>query len=258
MGKHNHRIPTPSDEVKTSIPQNITPHKKTVGKVIANNPKRFVFSFRYWKQIEYFGLDKVKLTWFVSLLDKLTELSEEPLDAFRKDYQKKNANRYHSINWGQRNIPIKRNELDWLPPDYRDNEKEYIFYQIMITKGLGRIAGFWDENDIFYIILLDPFHNFQPTRDTNYRVDRCSPLNNMYSSLLDDVRQTKQSFSCTQSSCSLQNLLNSMPLRMRPRFNAVLFHLNDDQLRKMEELLDTGKCKTLDEILIAGIDYISA
>jgi hypothetical protein len=253
------KIPQQTVKSQNKIPEKSKTRTTTVGKTsIPAKPKTVNFSFQFWRQIEYFSLNKSDLKWFVALLDKLTELSSELLDEFRSNRRRQGAVRYHPVKWDQKNIPIKRSDLTWLDKDYRDNEKEWDFYQIHITKGLGCMVGFWDEQGIFNIVLLDPHHNIYPTKRTGYRVDKCYPLENMYSSLIDDIRQTRQDHNCPNTGCSLQTQLRNMPLTMRSHFNIVLFHLSNEQLTKMEQLLDGGQCKTLDEILIAGIDYISA
>lgn len=98
--------------------------KPIVGNVIpANRPvildkekdqRNWSFSFRYYSQAEYFGLGETSTKWFVSLLERLRDLCKENIDSFFKDYGVKDANRYHKINWDAKNIPISRNEIDWV------------------------------------------------------------------------------------------------------------------------------------------------
>ena len=54
-------------------------------------PKRWTFSFRYWKEIDYFGLSESKTKWFVSLMVRLGELSKHEIDRFPADHQEKAA-----------------------------------------------------------------------------------------------------------------------------------------------------------------------
>ncbi len=59
--------------------------KKASGVPASPDPRRWAFSFRFWRQTEFFGLDKAQPTWFVSLLERLAELSGLVIDDFRSD-----------------------------------------------------------------------------------------------------------------------------------------------------------------------------
>jgi hypothetical protein len=177
-------------------------------------PRRWVFSFRFWRQIEFFGLDKSQPSWFVSLLDRLAELSELEIDDFRSDPASKRYHRYHGIDWDQKNIPIKREDLTWLEPDYRDNPAEYPLVQFMVSKALGRVVGFWDENDVFCVVLLDPLHNIQPSKYHSYKIDPCSPLSCEYTSLLVDINKIRGQ-ECIAEQCPVRLALDGIPVRER-------------------------------------------
>jgi len=166
--------------------------------------KLWRFSFRFWKQIRYFGLNKSKPTWFVSLLDRLVDYSKEERDAPFKDFRKKEVYRLHEINWQQTGIPISRNDLNWVEKAYLENDADYPFYQLQITQTLGRIIGFFDESDIFNIVLLDPLHNAQPTKSTNYKVDDCSPLPNDFAILLSNTQKIADVHWCKDDECRMR------------------------------------------------------
>ncbi|WP_157667053.1 hypothetical protein [Vibrio alginolyticus] len=99
--------------------------------------KKWTFSFQYWKQIEFFGLDKSNPSWFVSLIEKLKDLSGKDVKNFVSTGEQRDAWRYHNINWNQTNIPIQREDLDWLDKDYRENEAEYPIVQFQVSQALG-------------------------------------------------------------------------------------------------------------------------
>lgn len=149
--------------------------------------KLWTFSFRFWRQLENFGFNgaNLDLRWFVSLLDQLKALSAEKVDDIRRgrDSRKAEVLRYHEINWSQRNIPLQRQDFNWLPGDFLNNEAEYPFYQFQISTGNGRIVGFWDNEDVFNVLLLDPRHNMQPSKNFNYSVDPCQPMRNQFEEL---------------------------------------------------------------------------
>lgn len=106
------------------------------------NTLKTTFSFKYFKQIDYFGLDRVDSKWFVSLLDRLSEFSTENITDFLSNRQKKEAYRFHPINWNQKNIPIKIHHLNWVDSAYIDNQDSYPMMQFQISKAFGRIVGF--------------------------------------------------------------------------------------------------------------------
>ena len=51
--------------------------------------KQWAFSFRFWNQVEFFGLDHTPKKWFVSLLEILKELSNKEVDKFIGDSSQK-------------------------------------------------------------------------------------------------------------------------------------------------------------------------
>lgn len=218
-------------------------------------PKRWAFSFRFWRQREYFGLDGVPDKWFVSLIEKLKDFSNETVDEFLKDGRKKDAYRFHEISWTQKNIPVQRQDFNWIDSDYLWNEVDYPFYQFQISKALGRVVGFWDENQIFNILLLDPYHNIQPSKEYGYKVNPCSPLPSEYSSLIDDIRRLKQHHNCKNSECTLQKALMDLPGCFRS-FNVVFFHLDDKMLDQLRQLVESGQYTTVDEVLQTAIEYL--
>jgi hypothetical protein len=75
--------------------------------------------------------------------------------------------RCHPIDWSAKNIPIAKDEIDWIG-DYSSDEIEFV--QFSISTGRGRIVGFFDDEQIFNVVLLDPMHNIQPSKKRNYQV----------------------------------------------------------------------------------------
>ena len=146
--------------------------------IIKDQKKRlWSFSFKYFRQIDYFGIDGMQNKWFISLLEKLQELSNYDVNLLAVNIPLKNANRYHIINWDAKNIPIKRSDIDWIEKDIIDNEEDFPFFQFQLSKALGRIVGFWESDySTFNIVLLDPKHNLQPSKRFDYKVDNTSIL----------------------------------------------------------------------------------
>src|SRR5262249_19783470 len=67
--------------------------------------KKWRFSFRYWRQTEYFGIDQCDKSWFASVLTRFAEVSSLDVeDALAGSYG--SSLRCHPINWNAKNIPI--------------------------------------------------------------------------------------------------------------------------------------------------------
>lgn len=138
----------------------------------ANTPEKqfFRFSLRYWDQIQHFGLGQSDNSWFVALLKRLRDLCDARLEDVLEDFAVKDSLRIHDIDWAAKGMEVKLSNLESLPETYRQNQAEYPIMQIHISKANGRIIGFFDENQCFNIVLLDPNHNMQPSKFTGYKI----------------------------------------------------------------------------------------
>jgi len=217
--------------------------------------KKWRFSFRFWRQIEYFGLDRCSPSWFVSFLERLQDLSNQEIKSFISDGTTKEAYRYHTIDWNQKNIPIQRKDLVWIDEDYRENEMEFPLLQFQISKSLGRIVGFWDEFNVFNIVLLDPLHNIQPAKSHHYKVNDCSPLSCDYSSLLYDIEKIKNQSHCTNPNCAYAQRLNNLPSKIN-YINVLMHYIDDIDLKAANQLIKQKKANSLTEIFQYGIAYL--
>ena len=126
-------------------------------------PRRFVFSFRFFKEDRYFGIGGKDSGWFSSVLSKLAEISSASYDELMSNMRAKQIWRLHEIDWSANNIPVLRQNLTWLDKPYIDNTTEFPFFQFQITTAHGRVVGFWDETGVFNVVFLDPLHNMQPS-----------------------------------------------------------------------------------------------
>lgn len=153
------KIITEESNYKPLIPQ--TDHK---------NLKYFSFSFKYFNQIRYFGVGNKDATWFANLYDRLKDLSNKT-NAMLEDSKLRFDYRMHPINWNAKNCPITIDDLG-LPRIITDNMEDDFIWQFQLSKGTGRVVGFFNEDHtIFYVVLLDPEHNIQPAGDYNYTVN---------------------------------------------------------------------------------------
>lgn len=140
----------------------------------------------------------------MSLLDKLQALSYKTLEDVLQDAD---SWRWHRINWNQKNIPITKESLDWLPKSLIESE-EIEFYQFQISTALGRVVGFFDPDYTFQVVLLDPMHNAQPSKNYGYKVDDARVLNTEYQSLIHKIRQVKSKIEshCPSKPCEVSKL----------------------------------------------------
>jgi hypothetical protein len=167
---------------------NNTPESKPkLGQQPLDNFDSFLtFSFRFFDQRKYFGITEAKENSLKNLIIRLSELSKRKLSELERMKQEKGL-RFHQINWQQEKIPIQRKDLDWLPNEYLENDDEYPIMQLSISTALGRFAGFFDENNVFNIVLLDFQHNLQPSKSFGYKVDTTTIFKCDYSSTISRI-----------------------------------------------------------------------
>lgn len=229
---------------------------------VTSSPKesnKFSFSFRFWKQIEYFGLSNSETKWFVSLLNQLNNLSSIDIDDFLKDGKQRNAYRYHKIKWDQKNIPVQRLELDWVDPFYLDNKDDYPFVQFKISFSFGRIIGFLDENRVFNVVLLDPLHNIQPSKLYNYKVDNCYPLACKHTTLLSNINEILERESCPKNhDCSILNQFKILPLNNCLTAGVFIYLLKEHNYKEILRLIEEGTCDSVEQVLEYGINHIDS
>lgn len=82
--------------------------------------------------------------------------------------------RCHDVKWGDASN-FTRGYFSWIPSPYFEAEEEYPLVQFMVSTGLGRVVGFFDEQDVFQIVAFDPQHNIQKSKGRTGRKD-CQPI----------------------------------------------------------------------------------
>ncbi|MGY4413195.1 hypothetical protein ACVWW4_004931 [Bradyrhizobium sp. LB7.1] len=239
---------------------NNIPHKPVPGYVPAKAPrplpgnippkKKWKFSFRYWRQVEYFGIDQCDKSWFASVLTRFSEVSSLHVeDALSGSYGP--SLRCHSIDWNAKNIPISRESIDWIA-DYANEEIEFL--QFSISTGRGRVVGFFDSEQTFNIVLLDPMHNIQPSAKHNYQV-RATYISQCAITKLS-VTFEKAITSCEHLSADQQGgLLAILRAQNFKYFDAAVhISISDGHLKKAYEFARVGVITDLGELLEATID----
>jgi hypothetical protein len=147
-------------------------------------PERcWVFGFRWWRQVKNFGFDDVVNAdkWFVSLMERLQHLGAESVDhvvdAMHAGGGIAGGLRCHPIDHDHEHVTMERAEFDWVAADYLDDEEHYPILQFQVSTALGRVIGFFDENWVFQILLLDPHHNLWLSKYADYKTRKTGLLN---------------------------------------------------------------------------------
>lgn len=215
----------------------------------------WTFSFRYFKEIENFGLNRIQPSWFSSLLVRLNELSNKAITDITSNPSARDAWRYHEINWSQKNIPIQYDDLEWVDQAYRGNQEDFPLYQFQISQALGRVVGFWDEKQVFNIVLLDPMHNIQPSKSYNYKVDACYPNESEYSKLLLKINRVASESVCSASCPFPGELRNIHSFDLKDKTSILILSISDAQSLSLDSTLDAiGDSSNAIDLLMYAID----
>jgi hypothetical protein len=212
------------------------------------------FSFKFFNQVEYFGLGDVRSSWFVSLLERLRDISRIDPESLNNSSSSAHGIRYHKIDWAARGIPVTRQDFKWLDKVILENENDFPFYQFHVSKAVGRVIGFWNNtSQVFYILVLDPMHNLQPSKRNNYQVRRTSTIDCQYTSLLRDIESLKsKALKCSE--CEFSTFVRRLPSPAIGE-NALIFFLDKSYLEELIAKLDSNS--TISQIIELGIIHAS-
>jgi hypothetical protein len=216
--------------------------------------EKWVFSFRFWRQIENFQVGGVKNSWYISLLERLAEVSQIDREEMLRDAVLQGGIRFHEIDWNAKNVPLRRSDLDWLDKDYLKNEEEYPIYQFHVSKALGRVVGFFDERQIFNIVLLDPNHNIQPSDYNDYRIRPTIEGSCQFSQIVSVARRSVAA--CSHDGCAVRSTLVEALVAETTKATGgvVVLNLRDDLAQRLRELQKRGLADSLDEVLTYAIE----
>ena len=215
--------------------------------------KYFTFSFRYWSEPAYFGLGDVDAGWYRSLIGRLNGFSKEKVARFADDRDFQDAIRYHVVDWDLRNVPLNRSDLTWLPPAIRNNEDEFPIYQFHLSKAVGRIHGFWDSEHCFNIVLLDPLHNLQPSKDVGYVVRPTTPSHCEFSALKVAL-DTACAVPCAQADCEFAKSVRGVHQATNGDQCIIVAGVTLDVAQCLQELRKK-KAVSISEIVAHGITF---
>jgi hypothetical protein len=138
-----------------------------------------------------------------------------------------------------------------VPKSYIENDADYPFVQVHISKGVGRIVGFWDENNVFNIVVLDAFHNLQPSSYREYRVVATKELSCDYSLLLKNVDDARTR-PCKTSECELKQAVHRIPFGI-PDHEVLVLPFMTGTIKDAVELISDGKASSMSDIFERGL-----
>ncbi|MEQ1511515.1 MAG: hypothetical protein ABL934_02420 [Lysobacteraceae bacterium] len=211
------------------------------------------FGFGFFREIKYFGLDgsKVKNDWLVSVIYRFFDLGSLTVEEIIGNKGNAEGARCHPINWEQQNIPIAPDDLDWLPINYK-NSAEFPLVQFAVSRSLGRVIGFFDEEWAFQVVLLDPLHNAQPSKSFNYAVDLCKPMGCELTALRKKVDSALTN--SPECDCGIkQRLIKTVDLPM-PGMATVVCIARDDLSDQAFEIIESGLAKDFQDLIQHGVD----
>lgn len=198
-----------------------------------SKPQKISFSFRYFVQIDNFGIGNCSINWFVGLIERLKTLSDLTKDQLLGENSGSKALRFHPIDWAK--TPFKKSDLK-LPKVIEENDYAFAIMQISISLSTGRIIGFFSDENVFNIVLLDANHNAQPSLKHNYQI---RPTTVGVSQIDDLIVRLKNDFKI--SNADINNLIKS---------NLVYSCLDAEFYERYSEILEKH---SFEEILEQGI-----
>lgn len=215
------------------------------------------FSFQFFRQLEFFGLGDRAAGWFVSLFDALSELSKKTPEKVLSNPADKLKWRCHPIDFEAKNVPIRRNEIDWLPKEVRDNAEEFPLFQFQISKALGRVIGFWDGDGTFNILLLDPLHNMQPSKFNDYKLRETEVGEGEIATALSLLEN--KFAACKADACACRNLYPEIQgsLKAGAAKTTVLIPLSDALYDRAMGLVKDGTANSIAELVEVGMDALN-
>lgn len=137
---------------------------------------RLSFSFRYFRQIENFGITGKDDVWMSGLLQQLALLSDKDPESLLSSYGDRKQLRLHTLDLSSGKSALSMADFSFIDKENMPDGNENPFWQIEISTANGRIIGFFSaDHTVFYIVFLDPNHNAQLSNYSNYKVRRIEP-----------------------------------------------------------------------------------
>lgn len=206
------------------------------------------FSFKYFGQQAFFGIGEQDATWFANLFDRIKDLSGKT-KAIIENPTEREAYRLHPIDWDAINCPIKIADLLSVPQNIKNNAENDFFWQFQLSKGTGRVVGFFNEDStIFYIVLLDPKHNIQPSKYYGYSVNETVVAITEYERIQMCIADVLKEFTET---CNGKKNCPLSKLNLEYLHSGVFYACIDPELKeKYKELIESGDFQERFEIFL--------
>lgn len=217
--------------------------------------KKWTFSWRFFRQIEYFGAREKDAGWFVSLFDRLSVLSSKTISEVLANPREKQLWRMHEINWNLPGIPIKLQDLHWIERKYLDNQTEYPLWQFSLSTALGRVIGFRDELNVFNIVLIDPSHNMQPSSFSDFKP---RPAHIADGEFQRAIAHIEASISGCGDGCGCRNLYSAIQkgLTQRLNFPAMLVSMPERLFSLVAVAIQDGTANCVSDLLEIAVDHL--
>lgn len=119
---------------------------------------------------------------------------------------------------------------------------------------MGRVIGFWDRK-IFNVVFLDPYHNMQPSKYTEYKLRSCDPLGCDYTKLLHAIEDVSEKC-CKQNGCECAERLASIETSkdILEEQCVVMLKISASDMEYVEYLRGGGSSASLHDIFKFGLD----
>ncbi len=221
--------------------------------------RRWSVGFRFFREIKSFGMasSDIDRRWLLSVLYRLQELSSFRVTELRDAHGLHCSTlRLHAIDWNGRNVPLSPDDLDWIDPLYRGGE-DFPIIQIAVSKAVGRLVGFHDEEGIFQVVLLDPLHNAQPSKFNDYKVRLSKPLGCEVTALRHEVGQVIARSRERGCGCDA-DLAAALEWRRDQRGHAIVMPVVDGtEIEDADQLIAEGRVGSYRDIFAAGLVAVS-
>lgn len=189
----------------------------------------------------------------MSVLEKISDLCGKQVADILGNPAEKLHWRLHEIDWNHKGIPVARADLDWIDKRYLENEDEFPFWQFSVSKALGRVVGFWDERGVFNLVLLDPSHNMQPAKYSDYKT-REAPIGKGEFEVA--IAHIEAKIAGCGDGCQCRSLYSDIQasLTHRLEFSAMLVAMPDELFGRVSLIIQSGAANCVSELLELAIE----
>jgi hypothetical protein len=219
---------------------------------ISRNPTEhcFTFSLRDWRQLDGFGVGQQNPSWFVAVLNRLSEMCKMPVERFHREASIQGQFHYHSIKW--EHAPLSREDFDWVDPNIIENEDEFTFFQFSVSQSLGRVVGYF-EGTTFFVLLFDPQHNIYLTKYSNFKVTNTTVGKCDFSALLETTQRLVSYASDGGVSIPAHMWSGTSSVLTDSYANLIVARVGDETISVIDGLVSEGLCAGSSEFVVEAV-----